>query len=119
MTQPHKPTEPKLDETVAGTFPASDPPSYMGATIAGGPKEPPRRHEDEAHMPVVKECISVDLNRATEEELGSLPALSPAHVKTLVEHRPFTGWEDLKALPDFDGGTIAALRKGGAHIVGD
>lgn len=117
MTQPQKKSEPKIDEEVEESFPASDPPSSMGSTaVAGAPKDHPRSDETEAKEPIRKERISVDINHATKEELGSLPALGPDLVSALLARRPFASWEELKDLPGFDGETIAALRKGGAHI---
>lgn len=118
MSNGQKKSEPKIDEEVEETFPASDPPSSMGSTaVAGSPKDRPQGKES-ARTPVVTERVSIDLNKATAEELGGLPALSPKLVRALVDNRPFDSWEDLKRLPDFDGETIAALRKGGAHING-
>ena len=110
-------SEPKIDETVEQSFPASDPPAYMGSAAAGSPKDEPQGKE-RAQAPVVTERVSIDLNNATAEELGGLPALSPVLARTLIDNRPFSSWEDLKGLPDFDGETIAALKKGGAHIDG-
>jgi DNA uptake protein ComE-like DNA-binding protein len=111
-----KRAEPKLDEEVEETFPASDPPSYMGSTaIAGAPKDGPRPESDGAH-PIVEEEVSVNLNEATAEELGRMPALSPDLVQALIAARPFTSWEDLKQIPEFNGESIIALKKGGAFI---
>jgi DNA uptake protein ComE-like DNA-binding protein len=116
MTQTQKKSDPKLDEEVEETFPASDPPSFMGSTaVAGAPKDHPRSGDD-SKDPIRKERLSLDINLATKEELGALPALGPDHVRALLERRPFASWEELKDLPGFDGETIAALRKGGAHI---
>ena len=116
MTKPQKKSEPKVDEEVAESFQASDPPSYMGSTaVAGAPKEA-GRDDTSSGRPIEKEQVRVDINSATEEELGALTALGPDHVRALIERRPFASWEDLKVLPDFDGETIAALRKGGGHI---
>jgi DNA uptake protein ComE-like DNA-binding protein len=117
QTQKNK-TEPRLDKEIEGTFPASDPPSFMGSTaIAGAPKD--HAAQDNGAKPtVVKDRLSIDLNRATKEQLGALSALGPDQVRAIVASRPFHSWEDLKGLPDFDGKTIAALKKGGAHIAG-
>jgi DNA uptake protein ComE-like DNA-binding protein len=116
MANPQKKSEPKVDQEVAESFPASDPPSYMGSTaVAGAPRESAHA-ETQSGRPIEKEAVRIDINSATEEELGSLTALGPDHVRSLLERRPFDSWEDLKELPDFDGETIAALRKGGAHI---
>ena len=97
------------------SFPASDPPSYAGSSVAGAPKDGAATN-GEASEPVVTEQMSVDLNKATEEELRGMPALGPELVRTLIDNRPFTSWEDLKDLADFDGETVAALKKGGAFI---
>lgn len=116
MANPGKKSEPKVDEEVAETFPASDPPSSMGSTaVAGSPRES-ANGDTRSGRPIEKEAVRIDINSATEEQLGSLTALGPEHVRALLERRPFASWEDLKGLPDFDGDTIAALRKGGAHI---
>lgn len=118
MTKPQKNNTPTLDEEVEETFPASDPPSYMGSTaIAGAPKEHVGSDGGKAGR-VEKERVDIDLNEATEEELGAMPALGPKLVRTLLDNRPFGSWEELKSLPGFDGETIAALKKGGAHING-
>jgi hypothetical protein len=115
MNDKRKVSEPKLDEEVEETFPASDPPSYMGSTAIAG--APPKGGKDgDGHMPVVQEQASVDLNRATAEELGSLPALGPKHVRALVSARPFKSWNDIARLADFDADTVAKLKEGGAFI---
>jgi DNA uptake protein ComE-like DNA-binding protein len=116
MNKPQKKSEPKVDEAVAESFPASDPPSYMGSSVAGAPKDNAAADKGEVTKPVVTGQISVDLNKATAEELGGLTALSPELVRELIENRPFTSWEEVKELPDFDGHAIAALKKGGAFI---
>jgi DNA uptake protein ComE-like DNA-binding protein len=111
--------EPKIDEEVEETFPASDPPSYMGSTaVAGAPKEKGAGSNgaDGAAQPVEQDRVSCNLNTASEEELGSLPALGPDHVRALLDARPFQSWEDLKELAGFEGKTIAALKHGGAYI---
>jgi len=109
-------SEPKIDAEVEGTFPASDPPSSMGSTaVAGAPKDKPASANDDAR-PVERDRVSCNLNSATKEELGSLPALGPDHVRALMGARPFKSWEDLKQLPGFEGKTIAALKEGGAYI---
>jgi len=118
MSEPQKKSEPKIDQAVAESFPASDPPSYMGSSVAGAPKDENAPDKGEVTKPVVTGQISIDLNKATAEELGGLTALSPELVRVLVDNRPFASWEELKELPDFDGEAIAALKKGGAHIGG-
>ena len=109
-------SEPKIDEEVEETFPASDPPSYMGSTaVAGAPKEKTDGSSGAGHR-VEQDRVSCNLNTASEEELGALPALGPDLVRALVEARPFQSWEDLKELAGFEGKTIAALKHGGAYI---
>ena len=116
MTQSQKKSEPKVDKEIEASFPASDPPSYMGSSVAGGPKDHAPQEENGSAPPVEKERISVNLNTASAEELGALPALGPELVRALIGARPFKSWEDLKQLSDFDGEAIAALKKGGAFI---
>ena len=117
MNNMPKKSERKIDEEIEETFPASDPPSNMGSTaVAGAPKDKAANGTDGAARPVEKDRVSCNLNTATEEELGALPALGPGHVRGLMGARPFKSWEDLKQLPDFDGKTIAALKHGGAYI---
>ena len=109
-------SEPKIDEEVEDTFPASDPPSSMGSTaVAGAPKEKTDGSSGAGHR-VEQDRVSCNLNTASEEELGALPALGPDLVRALVEARPFQSWEDLKELAGFEGKTIAALKHGGAYI---
>jgi DNA uptake protein ComE-like DNA-binding protein len=115
MNKPSKKADSEIDEAVEESFPASDPPSYAGSSVAGAPKDGPAP-SGEASEPVVTGQMSVDLNKATEEELGGLPALGPELVRALIDNRPFTSWEDVKELADFDGETVAALKKGGAFI---
>jgi DNA uptake protein ComE-like DNA-binding protein len=115
----HKPkkTERKIDEEVEETFPASDPPSTMGSTaVAGAPKEGASTGTNGHADRIETDKVSCNINTASEEELGSLPALAPDQVRELIDARPFKSWEDLKQLPDFDGKTIAALKQGGAYI---
>jgi DNA uptake protein ComE-like DNA-binding protein len=116
MAKPQKKSEPKIDEEVAESFPASDPPSSMGSTAVAGSPDDEKANGSRSGRSIENEPLRVDINTASEEELGSLTALGPEHVRTLMDRRPFASWEDLKALPDFDGETISALRKGGGHI---
>ena len=107
-------SEPKIDEEVEETFPASDPPSSMGSTaVAGAPKEKTDGSSGAGHR-VEQDRVSCNLNTASEEELGALPALGPDLVRALVEARPFQSWEDRQELAGFEGPTIAALKHGGA-----
>src|SRR5690606_25542290 len=101
--------ERKIDEEVEETFPASDPPSTMGSTaVAGAPKEKAASANgiNGGARPVEKDHVSCNLNTATKEELGSLPALGPDHVRALLDARPFKSWDDLTQLPGFEGRTI-------------
>lgn len=115
MNKPSKKANSEIDEAVEESFPASDPPSYAGSSVAGAPKDGDAP-KGEASEPVVTEQKSVDLNKATEEELRGLPALGPELVRALIDKRPFTSWEDVKDIAEFDGETVAALKKGGAFI---
>ena len=65
---------------------------------------------------MVQERRTIDLNTAKAEEIGSLPALSPALTRTLVENRPFETWDEIGRLPGFDRNKIEELKKGGAEI---
>jgi DNA uptake protein ComE-like DNA-binding protein len=117
MNHPKQKSEKKIDEAVAESFPASDPPSYMGSTaVAGGPEGDDPKFAEPDNDRVVTERVSIDLNKASKEEISALPALGPSLVQILLDRRPFASWEDLKGLPGFDGEKIAALKKGGAHI---
>jgi DNA uptake protein ComE-like DNA-binding protein len=119
MNQRNKPTpkpEPnKVDEGVAETFPASDPPAQMGSTaVAGAPQENGAKRPRDSR--VKEERISVDLNSASSEEMIVLPALSPNMVETLMRARPFSGWSDIERLPGFGSRAVEALQKGGARL---
>jgi DNA uptake protein ComE-like DNA-binding protein len=117
MNDKPKKSERKIDEEVEESFPASDPPSSMGSTaVAGAPKEGTANSNHDGAERVELDRVSCNINTASEEELGSLPALAPDQVRELIGGRPFKSWEDLKDLPDFDGKTIAALKHGGAYI---
>ena len=83
--------------------------------VAGAPKEKTDGSSGAGHR-VEQDRVSCNLNTASEEELGALPALGPDLVRALVEARPFQSWEDLKELAGFEGKTIAALKHGGAYI---
>jgi hypothetical protein len=41
-----KEQERRIDEEIADSFPASDPPSYAGGPIAGGPRRPKSRKRE-------------------------------------------------------------------------
>jgi DNA uptake protein ComE-like DNA-binding protein len=114
-TQP-KPEPNKVDEASAESFPASDPPSHMGSTaVAGAPKDGAMK-SDRSEPAVREGRKSVDLNAASKEELGSLPALSPKLVDALVDNRPFRGWDDIRRVPGFDQNLIEQLQQGGAQL---
>ena len=57
----------------------------------------------------------VDLNRATEPELESLPGIGPALAGVIVEwrteHGPFATVDDLEAVPGIGPAKLAALRE--------
>jgi DNA uptake protein ComE-like DNA-binding protein len=108
-----KPEPNRVDEASAESFPASDPPSYMGSTaVAGAPKE--HRSGNGAKPTVTEERKEVDLNTASIEELGSLTAITPDMAQTLIDERPFDGWDDVAQLPGFDKDVIENMKKGGA-----
>ncbi|HEY7460094.1 MAG TPA: helix-hairpin-helix domain-containing protein [Xanthobacteraceae bacterium] len=110
------PEKNRVDEASAESFPASDPPSFMGSTaVAGAPKEH-RTGKGSKEPVVVQERRTIDLNTARAEEIGSLPALSPALTQALVENRPFETWDEIGRLPGFDQNKIEELKKGGAEI---
>jgi DNA uptake protein ComE-like DNA-binding protein len=116
MNEKRKLSEPRLDAEVEETFPASDPPSYMGSTLVAGAPPDKERKDADGQAGVVQEQASVDLNKATAEELGSLTALGPKHVRALVSARPFKSWNDIVGLADFDDTTVAKLKQGGACL---
>ena len=112
-----KPPQPnKIDEASAESFPASDPPSYMGSTAVAGAPNKHRTDRNESEPVVEQERRKVDLNTANSDEIGSLPALSPALTKTLVANRPFEAWHEVERLPGFDHAKVEELKKGGAEI---
>jgi DNA uptake protein ComE-like DNA-binding protein len=112
-----KPEPNKLDEEIAETFPASDPPAQMGSTaVAGAPQENGAKRPTN---PRVQEArLSVDLNSASSEQMIAMPALSPNMVETLMRARPFSGWSDVERLPGFGSRAVEALQKGGARLGG-
>jgi hypothetical protein len=111
-----KPKPNKVDEGSAESFPASDPPSYMGSTAVAGAPDEHRTKKDGGEPVVIEERRTVDLNTANPDEIGSLPALDPTLTQTLVANRPFETWDDIRRLPGFDQAKIDELRKSGAEI---
>jgi DNA uptake protein ComE-like DNA-binding protein len=111
-----KPQRNKVDEGSAESFPASDPPSYMGSTAVAGSPDEHRTAKNGKEPPVVEERRTVDLNTAKPDEIGSLPVLDPKLTQTLVSNRPFETWDDVRRLPGFDQGKIDELKKCGAEI---
>ena len=60
--------------------------------------------------------FDVDLNTASYHQLVVIPMLGRERARVLLEARPFTRWEQVRHLPDFNDQVVEDLRKGGARI---
>ncbi|MDB6028234.1 MAG: Helix-hairpin-helix motif [Verrucomicrobiales bacterium] len=58
----------------------------------------------------------LDLNTATEEEIGSVPLVGPVNARTLVEHRPFKNMEEVSRVPGILREHFHALIQAGAVV---
>jgi DNA uptake protein ComE-like DNA-binding protein len=60
--------------------------------------------------------FDVDLNTASYHQLVVIPMLGRERARAVLEARPFTRWEQVRHLPDFNDKVVEDLRKGGARI---
>jgi DNA uptake protein ComE-like DNA-binding protein len=58
----------------------------------------------------------ININTATKEELASLPKVGEERAQTLIEERPFDGWDEIEELPGFDEVLIQDIQKGGGYL---
>lgn len=58
----------------------------------------------------------LDLNTATEEEIGSVPLIGPSHARELIKRRPFNSFEDVKRVPGISTEQLNALVDAGAVV---
>src|SRR3954469_5526756 len=56
--------------------------------------------------------FDVDLNTASFEELSAIPMLGPERARAVIDARPFTRWEQVRHLPDFNDEVIRELKNG-------
>jgi competence protein ComEA len=80
----------------------------IGMRLASTPRVDSTEIRD-AHVP-----LRIDVNSATEAELGALPRIGPALARRIVEDRsvsgPFRTLEDLDRVPGIGPRTIEAIR---------
>ena len=60
--------------------------------------------------------FEVDLNTASFEELCRIPVLGLERARALIDARPFTRWEQVRHLPDFNDEIVRDLKAGGARL---
>ena len=60
--------------------------------------------------------FNIELNSASLEELSRIPMIGPERARAIIAARPFTRWEQIRHLPDFDSRIVDDLKKGGARI---
>ena len=59
----------------------------------------------------------MDLRRcASLEELSTIPMIGSERARAIIAARPFTSWDQIRHLPDFDKRFVDDLKKGGARI---
>ncbi len=58
----------------------------------------------------------ININKASKEELVSLPKLGDERAQTLIEERPFDSWEEIDELPGFDEGLVQDIQKSGGYL---
>lgn len=74
-------------------------------------------------MRTISGCINallgmgIDLNSASAEEIaGAVPQISDKRMSDLIEHRPFTSWDEVKEIPGFDEGMVENMQAAGVII---
>jgi DNA uptake protein ComE-like DNA-binding protein len=60
--------------------------------------------------------FDLDLNTASLEELSRIPLLGRERAKAVIAARPFSRWQQVRHLPDFNDDVVRDLRNGGARI---
>lgn len=60
----------------------------------------------------------VDLNRASEQELGQVGGIGPERAARIVQARPFHSWDDVKRVEGFSDKLVNDLREAGATLGG-
>jgi competence ComEA-like helix-hairpin-helix protein len=52
----------------------------------------------------------VNLNSATIDELAGMPMIGKDKAETIISHRPFKSWDELRKVPGFSQGLIDDLK---------
>jgi competence ComEA-like helix-hairpin-helix protein len=52
----------------------------------------------------------INLNNASVDEISRLPGMDYDKAQTIVQHRPFRSWDDLKRVEGFDESKINNLK---------
>jgi len=81
-----------------------------------GKHEHPGQREPRSYGRTHHEDRTVDLNRATLDEIADLPMVGRERAQALIEARPLHSWDDIEQLPGFGKGMVDDLRSGGARI---
>jgi len=59
---------------------------------------------------------SIDLNRASMNELSQIKMVGKLRAQRLFEHRPYKNWDDVAKVPGISVGMLSGLKKSGAQV---
>lgn len=59
---------------------------------------------------------SINLNTADFEDISKLPMVGEKRAHFIIDHRPYSSWDDLKKVPGLSEGMVDDLRNSNATL---